>query len=93
MKRQESAETTALRSLVWLLGEAQLRETFLRETGASAASLAAGADDPVFLGALLDFVLAEDDRVIACARALDCPPAHLAVARSALPGGDVPHWT
>ncbi|MFN3972587.1 MAG: DUF3572 domain-containing protein [Gemmobacter sp.] len=93
MNRQETAETLALQVLAWLVGQPDTLGAFLTLTGASAADLACGARDPAFLGAVMDFVLAEDARVIDCAAALDCPPMRIAEARAGLPGGDLPHWT
>jgi hypothetical protein len=93
MNRRESAETLALQAFGWLVGDQEMLAAFLHLTGASGADLARGARDPAFLGAVLDFVLAEDARVIACAEALDCPALHIPQARAHLPGGDVPHWT
>lgn len=93
MSRQESAETLALQVLGWVVGQPEQLGAFLTLTGASAADLAQGAREPAFLGAVMDFVLAEDARVIECAADLGCQPLRLAEARAALPGGDLPHWT
>lgn len=93
MNRQETAETLALRALGWLVGQDDVLAAFLAATGAAPGDLRTGAADPAFLGAVLDFLLAEDARVIACAEALGEPPTRLAEARTALPGGDLPHWT
>lgn len=93
MDRRESAETLALRAFGWLLEDPEMLSAFLGLTGATGTDLARGAQDPAFLGAVLDFVLAEDARVMACAGAVGCPPEAVATARAHLPGGDVPHWT
>lgn len=87
------AETIALQALGWIVGQPDELGGFLGATGAAADDLARQAQDPVFLGAVLDFLLAEDRRVIAfceaCALAYDQPMQ----ARAALPGGEVMHWT
>ena len=93
MDGQEAAEALALRALVWMLDDDDRRSAFLSSTGAAPADLAAGAVDPAFLGAVLDFLLADEARVIAF-----CTDENLAFdrpmrARAALPGGDLPHWT
>ena len=93
MDGQEAAEALALRALVWMLDDDDRRSAFLSSTGAAPADLAAGAVDPAFLGAVLDFLLADEARVIAF-----CTDENLAFdrpmrARMALPGGDLPHWT
>lgn len=93
MIARESAETLALRVLVWLLEDPVERTAFLSATGAAPSDLAAGAGDPGFLGAVLDFLLGDEARVLAFCRAeglaFDAPLR----ARAALPGGEVPHWT
>ena len=63
------------------------------ETGASEADLRAGAQDPEFLGSVLDFVMMDDAWVVAfCAEAGLENTAPMA-ARAALPGGAQVHWT
>jgi len=93
MHGQEAAEAIALRALVWTLGDDDRRAAFMAATGAQPADLASGALDPVFLGAVLDFLLSDEPRVVAFCKdenlAFDAPMR----ARAALPGGDVPHWT
>jgi hypothetical protein len=91
--KQEAAETFALEALGWLVGNDELLPVFLGATGASRADLVAGAGDAAFLGALLDFVLQNDDWVIALAAALGVDPARVMSARAALPGGATEHWT
>ncbi|MEY3534262.1 MAG: hypothetical protein RI979_2286, partial [Pseudomonadota bacterium] len=51
------------------------------------------ARDPVFLAALVDYLLETDDRVLACTKDLGLPPTALGEARHGLPGGRDPHWT
>jgi hypothetical protein len=93
MSRQQSAEMIALQALGWLAGNEELLPVFLGSTGASVQDLASGAQDPGFLGSVLDFVLMDDAWVIAFCDANDLhyeAPMH---ARQALPGGQVEHWT
>lgn len=89
----EQAETLALQALGHLATHDDLLEAFLAATGADLAGLRAGAGDPAFLGAVLDFLLQEDDRVLAFATALGIAPSLTAQARAALPGGQAWHWT
>ncbi|MGQ0565524.1 MAG: DUF3572 domain-containing protein [Gemmobacter sp.] len=93
MTAREAAETLALQALVWILADDDRRQAFLAATGAQPGDLAAGARDPGFLGAVLDFVLSDEARVIAFCEAeglaFDAPMR----ARAGLPGGEVPHWT
>lgn len=93
MNRQETAEITALRVLTWVASDPELIGAFLNATGADHGQIAALAREPQFLAAVLDFCLEADDRVIACAAALEMRPEALVQARTGLPGGQDPHWT
>jgi Protein of unknown function (DUF3572) len=91
--RQETAETEALKVLTWLAGQDTLFDGFLAATGASAADVALGATDAAFLGAVLDFLLQQDDWVLAYAQDTGTKPDVPLMARAYLPGGDAWHWT
>lgn len=91
--QRESAETLALQAVSWLAGDAETLNQFLNETGASLASLVGDLKRPAFLGAVLDFVLGTDERVIALSGHLGIRPEQVVLARAHLPGGDLPHWT
>lgn len=91
--RQESAEVLALRVLAWLAANDELLPVFLGSTGAGLPDLRNRAQEPEFLGSVLDFVLMDDAWVLAAADALGVPPADLLSARHALPGGGAVHWT
>jgi hypothetical protein len=93
MMKQESAETIGLQALAWLAGNDEILPVFLASSGASAEDLRAGAGDPGFLAAVLDFVTMDDAWVVAF-----CDSAGIAYdaplnARRALPGGGEVHWT
>lgn len=90
---QESAETLALRALAWLAGNEDLLPVFLGATGASEAEVKAQAADPVFLGAMLDFLMMDDAWVMALCDELKLPYDHIMQARQALPGGEQVNWT
>ncbi|CAN5604802.1 DUF3572 domain-containing protein [soil metagenome] len=92
MQRQ-AAEDIAREALIWLAAEPGRMARFLAETGAAPASLGGLARDPGFLGAVLDFVLADEARLLAFAAACGIAPDAPARARRAMPGGDLPHWT
>lgn len=92
-KQRESAETLALQAVSWLASDAETLNQFLSETGASLASLVVDLKSPAFLGAVLDFVLGADERVIALSGQLGIRPEQVVLARAHLPGGDLPHWT
>ena len=92
MKR-EMAETVGLQALAWLAGNDEIFPVFLGSSGASAADLKDRAEDPAFLGAVLDFICMDDAWVIGF-----CDSAGLGYdtplrARQALPGGGEMNWT
>ena len=91
--RRDSAETLALRALAWLAGNDDLLPVFMGSTGATAADLRKAGDRPEVLASVLDFILANDAWVIACAGAMGTAPERIAAARAALPGGEAVHWT
>jgi hypothetical protein len=89
----ENAETIGLQCLAWLAGNDDLLPVFLGSTGLGADDLRARAQEPEFLGSVLDFVLMNDIWVIgfctSCGLTNDTPMR----ARAALPGGETMHWT
>lgn len=90
---QRSAETLALEALTWLVGNDEVLPVFLGSTGVSEADVRQSANDPEFLGSVLDFILMDDSWVIAfctqCNRDFSDPMR----ARAALPGGAQVNWT
>ncbi len=93
MAGREAAETLALEALTWLLAEDGRAARFLAATGAAPADLARAAGDAVFLGAVLDVLLADEALVVEFCREAGRDPGAPLRARAALPGGDAPHWT
>lgn len=91
--KQETAETIALQALGWLAGNDQLLPVFLGATGASEDDLRAGAGDPVFLGAVLDFLTMDDAWVTAFCDSAGLAYTQPVAARQALPGGAQMNWT
>ena len=83
---RETAETLALRALGEIAGDERLLARFLAQTGSAPSALAALAGDPVFLGGVLDFVLADEARLLEIADRLAVPPELPARARRLLPG-------
>ena len=90
---QDHAETVALQALAWLAANEDLLPVFLGASGASEADLRASASDPVFLGAVLDFLMMDDAWVMAFCDAHALPYERLMEARQALPGGAQVNWT
>ena len=93
MSQRESAETMGLQAFSWLLGQENLVGVFLNATGADQGQLASLARDPVFLGAVLDFLLMDDAWVMAFCQSVSLPYTAPMQARAVLPGGQSLHWT
>ena len=62
-------------------------------SGASEADLRAGAEDPEFLGSVLDFLLMDEAWVLAFCADTGLDTSAPMAARAALPGGAQIHWT
>lgn len=92
MNGQETAETLALQAVSWLIGQSELIPRFFEATGATVDDLAGLVRDPVFLGAVLDFLLTEDALVMAFCDASGLAYDRPMRARAQLPGGPGPHW-
>ena len=90
---RDSAETVALQCLAWLIGNEDLLPVFMGASGVSEDDLRAGAGDPAFLGAVLDFVLQDDAWVIAFCDAHEIGTDAPRAARMALTGGQEVNWT
>lgn len=88
-----AARAIAEDALVWLAGRPQTLGQFLATTGAGPGEVRRRADDPEFLGFVLDFVLGDERMARDFAAAAGLAAEKLAAARAALPGGDLPHWT
>ena len=78
------AEILALRALAHIVGDPALGPRLLDLTGLDAAGLRVRAAEPAVLAATLEFLGNHEPSLIACAAALDVPPATLAAAREAL---------
>lgn len=89
----EQAESVAIQALGWLAGEEDLLGAFLDASGAAVDDLKIMAQNPEFLGSVLDFILMADAHVTgfcdAAGLAYDLPMQ----ARQFLPGGEVVNWT
>ena len=90
---REAAETVALRALAWIGQTEDLMGIFLGSSGLSSDELPERLSDPVFLAAVLDFLMLDDAWVEGFAAEAGLPPDRIAALRQALPGGDLPNWT
>lgn len=80
----EEAEATALKALVWTLGDERRAARLLDTTGLTPADLRSRADEPALLGAVLGYLEAYEPDLIACAEALEVKPEALVAAHRAL---------
>lgn len=88
-----NAESLAVQALAWLAEDEGALGAFLDAAGADPAALRARAAEPEFLGFVLDFLLADEPRLIAFCDAARHPYDAPMRARAALPGGEAVHWT
>lgn len=90
---EDSAQAMALSALAWIAGSDDLMGVFLGATGASVNDMRAQAQDPSFLGAVLDFLMMDDAWVIGFCDAEGLAYDQPQRARQMLPGGNLPNWT
>jgi hypothetical protein len=91
--REDAAQVLALQALGWIASNDEVFPAFLGATGASLAELRARAGDLEFLTAVLDFILMDDQWVVAFCDAEGHPYTAPQAARRALPGGVEETWT
>ncbi len=90
---REAAEVLALGALAWISRDERLAGRLLALTGVTPVDLRNGVGDAEFLGFVLDFLLADEEALLAYAAAAGLDPAQVMRARAALPGGAQPEWT
>lgn len=90
---REKAEALALKALEFLVGDDELMPIFMGSTGASVDDLRTGAADPVFLGAVLDFLMMDDQWLIRFCDGHNVKYDAIYPARQSLPGGENVNWT
>lgn len=86
------AETVGLQALAYIASDDRLLDRFVALTGLEPAELRVRAQDPVVLGAVLDFLLADDSLVLAFAAASELSPEAPMQARRSLPGSTAESW-
>ena len=89
----QQAEILALQALGYVVADPDLSAAFMGPNGLAPQDLRAGASDPAFLAALLDFLCQRDDWVMAFCDAHGHPYEAPLEARYALPGAQEMHWT
>lgn len=91
--RTEEAATFGLQALGWLAGNDTLFPVFMGSTGAGIDDVRARAQDPEFLGSVLDFLLMDDQWVLEFSSFVNVQPEIVLTARRSLPGGEQVEWT
>ncbi|MFT7493279.1 MAG: hypothetical protein ACI9RO_000721 [Alteromonas macleodii] len=89
----ERAEQIALSALTWLASKEDLLLLFLGSSGANAEDIAGQAENPAFLGSVLDFVTMDDEWVIEFCDVNGVKYEEPLMARYSLLGAEVVHWT
>ncbi len=80
----QDAATLALQALGWVIGDEARASRFLALTGIDPADLRARAGEPSFLVQVVAHLESHEPDLLACADALDVPPAALVQARAEL---------
>ncbi|KQI68117.1 hypothetical protein AN189_11955 [Loktanella sp. 3ANDIMAR09] len=89
----EYAEIIALQALAHVVADQDLSAAFMGPNGLSAGDMRAGATDPAFLAALLEFLCQRDDWVMAFCDAHGHAYEVPMQARYSLPGNEEVSWT
>lgn len=82
----EQDEALALGALGWILSDEPRAERLLALTGLAPDELGASLSERATLAAILSFLTAHENDLIACADALQVPPATIAAAAARLEG-------
>jgi len=85
-KPSENAEILALEALSWLAGEEDGLERFLAASGSDVETLKAAAGNPDIGRALLEFLLANEDLLLAFCKATSTKPQSVHAALRQLEG-------
>ena len=79
-------EALALHALGWILSDEPRAERLLGLTGLAPEDLRASLGEGATLAAILSFLTGHDNDLVACADALQVPPASIAAAAQRLEG-------
>ena len=89
----EQAEIYATTVATWLISNEEMLKIFMGSTGVSGNTIKSDFQDGVFLAAVLDFLLLDDNWVIAACQAMHLEPEAMSAVRLLLPGGQKVNWT
>jgi hypothetical protein len=90
---RDAAEVFAMKALGWIAEDPDIMGQFLGASGSSVDDIKRRATEPEFLIAVLDFLMMQDEWVIACCDRQSVPYTTPMEARGAIPGGEAVHWT
>ncbi len=90
---RKAAETLAAEAFSWVADDVDRLNAFMAMTGAAPADLVRNVASAAFLGTVLDYVLTEDQLVIAFCDSRGLPYTAPMQARALLPGGESWNWT
>lgn len=84
---EAEAQELSIAALAWLAEDAERLQRFLALSGLGPQNLRSAAAEPGFLGAILDYLAAHDDLLIAFATHRNIAPEAVMRARERLHGG------
>ena len=90
---REAAEVLALSALGWIAADPERAGRFFALAGTGADEMRARAQDPDYLGAVLDYLLMDEPLMLVFCEEAGVAPDRPMRARAGLPGGDIPNWT
>lgn len=90
---REKALDLAAEALDWIAQERDRLGAFLASTGAAPADIASGAGDETLLAGVLDFLMADETRVVAFCDERGHDRTAPARAQAVLAGAGATHWT
>ena len=88
--RAEAAQELAINALGWLAGQPEPLDRFLALSGLGPHNLREAANDASFLGAVLDYLIADEPLLMAFASDQALRPQTIVESRRHLPGDDGP---
>jgi len=91
--KPERAEQIAILALTWLASKEDIFPVFLGASGASADDLRGQAENPAFLGSVLEFLTMDDAWVVEFCDENRLKYEEPLRARYSLPDAEAVHWT
>ena len=88
----EQAEIFALQALTFLAGDEKMISALQAQSGFDPDSLKDNLGNPALLGAILDFLLEDERRLVACCEANEWELGLIGQVRRALPGNTSGIW-